>query len=54
MNQEGCANEKDCEFSCVQEKSSHNFCKAALTSNQDRGISWSGICVAVMIATFRS
>lgn len=39
MDQEDCANEKGCEFSCVQEKFSHIFCKAAQTSDEDHRIS---------------
>ena len=40
MDQEGCTNEKDCEFSCVQAKPSHISCKAAQPSEQDHGIFW--------------
>jgi hypothetical protein len=40
MDQEGCANEKDCEISCVPEKILQVFCKAAQTSQREHGISW--------------
>jgi hypothetical protein len=40
MDQESCANEKDCEFSCVQEMSSDIFCKAVQTNDADHRISW--------------
>jgi hypothetical protein len=40
MDQEGCANENGYVFSCVPEKFSHVFFKAAQASNRDHRISW--------------
>jgi hypothetical protein len=49
MDQGGCANEKGCKFSWVQEKVSHIFYKADQKSNQDHGISWVTFGVAEII-----
>jgi hypothetical protein len=53
MDEEGCANESGCGFSCAPEKFSHIFCKAAQTSQQDHGISWATFGMVEIIPKVR-